>query len=535
MNAWRSAIGDRFVVTDQQSRRDAEQCTFATTQEIPAIIYPGSTAEVQRCVAIANDFLTPIYPVSRGRNWGLGSKVPVTTGCVLMDLQRMNKIVEFNDELGYVAIQPGVTFEQVATFLLEKSAKHFLPMIGGPPDASVLANYLERGDGAGPTGERALHGCCLEVVLGRGDVIHSGFGQFPGSKVANADRWGVGPSIDGLFSQSSFGITTQLTVWLAKRPRHFQSFMFTIDHEDDLKDLVPRLRDLQSSGTIQPASISLWNAYKIVTSLGRHPDPSQKTVDVSRMLANINRHIASAKWFGIGGLYANSAKMARAQASEVRAALKAIVSRLMMFDDRKSRWLRRANSFVSRMGMPVLVDDRILRSMYDESPFLGHPTRQSIRSLYWRKSFQPDVARLDPHRDRCGVHWLCHAVPYTESDIQAVNRTLLEIASNYGLEPAAIFVGTTTRVMKLCLALHYDREIEGADDIACKCHDEIVQSLNSQGYTSCRLGIQAMARPPQRHTRDEALLQGLKLHFDPNGIVSPGRYSIVPLFTPASD
>ena len=37
---------------------------------------------------------TPLYPVSTGMNWGLGSRHPVRDDCVLVDLRRLDRIRE---------------------------------------------------------------------------------------------------------------------------------------------------------------------------------------------------------------------------------------------------------------------------------------------------------------------------------------------------------------------------------------------------------------------------------------------------------
>jgi hypothetical protein len=44
------------------------------------------------------------YPISRGKNWGYGSRVPARDGCVLLDLGRMNRIVGFSEKLAYVTV-----------------------------------------------------------------------------------------------------------------------------------------------------------------------------------------------------------------------------------------------------------------------------------------------------------------------------------------------------------------------------------------------------------------------------------------------
>src|SRR5262249_30979750 len=117
LRLWRRALGAAHVVTDGAARRSAERATFLTTERNPALLRPRSRAQVQACLRIANRFGIPVHPVSCGKNWGYGSRVPVRDGAVVMELARMARIVEFDEHLGYVTLEPGVTFRQLHAFL----------------------------------------------------------------------------------------------------------------------------------------------------------------------------------------------------------------------------------------------------------------------------------------------------------------------------------------------------------------------------------------------------------------------------------
>ncbi|HJP34531.1 MAG TPA: FAD-binding protein, partial [Gammaproteobacteria bacterium] len=48
-----------------------------------------------------------LYPISRGKNWGYGDACPTTDGAAIVDLSRMNQIVEVNTDLAYCVVEPG--------------------------------------------------------------------------------------------------------------------------------------------------------------------------------------------------------------------------------------------------------------------------------------------------------------------------------------------------------------------------------------------------------------------------------------------
>src|SRR5262249_18404151 len=130
-----------------ESLRRAETATFATRQRVPAILRPGDRREVQACLRVAGRHGVAVYPVSGGRNWGLGSRVPPLDGCALVDLGRMDRILDYDEELAYVTVEPGVTFRRLYDFLRQHASSLFLNTIGGSPEASVVADALERGAG----------------------------------------------------------------------------------------------------------------------------------------------------------------------------------------------------------------------------------------------------------------------------------------------------------------------------------------------------------------------------------------------------
>ncbi len=103
--------------------------TFKTVQTIEGVLHPAKLQEVQECIKVANKYKLKLYPISKGKNIGLGGKVPVQSGCFVLDLSRMNKIIEYNEELAYVRIEAGVTQEQVSNYLASVNSKLFFALV----------------------------------------------------------------------------------------------------------------------------------------------------------------------------------------------------------------------------------------------------------------------------------------------------------------------------------------------------------------------------------------------------------------------
>ena len=519
----RAIVGDEHVVVTRSALAEYEATTFATGQGVSAVVLPASTAEVQRIVEAANRFRTPLYPLSRGRNWGLGSRVPVADGSVIVDLQRMNRIIEFDEELSYVTVEPGVTFRQLSDFLKERGSRLYAAAIGGPPDASLVGNALERGDGLGPLGERSEHCGALEAVTGTGALIHTGLQAFTEGVTGKLWPAGLGPNLQGLLFQGNLAIVTRMTIWLARKPAEFQGVVFAIPDEAALARVTDAMRSLVQDGVIKPNSYALWNAYKLLASLTQYPwragGVPQATLEA--LLEGLPSGLRGAPWIGISALYSASKAHARAERTLLKKALGRDVSRLIILNRRSVGFMRRLRPLIARFG--GLDPELLIRTFYSESPFIGSPTEFSTASTYWRKR-APRPAQMNPDRDRCGLHWVCTAVPFDGRHIAAHAKIITSAAKAHGLEPNISYLDSSQRLLKCFAVISFDRDVSEEELGARACHDEMLARLAENGYPPVRLGIQSMASIAPRESSYDQTLRKLKALFDPNDVLAPGRY-----------
>lgn len=227
---------DAFHITDQE-----ELVSSAT-------VYPGSTEEVQTTVRWANKFKIPIYPISIGRNLGYGGAAPRVPGGVVLDLgRRMHQILNIDAENASCVVEPGVTYFR----LYEEIQNRNLPLWIDTPDlggGSVLGNAIDRGVGYTPYGDHFGNHCGMELVLPNGELLRTGMGAMPGPDGADNPTWqsfqhAFGPSIDGIFSQSNFGIVTKMGLHLMPEAGH-QSYCFTFPRDEDFEQIVDLIRPL---------------------------------------------------------------------------------------------------------------------------------------------------------------------------------------------------------------------------------------------------------------------------------------------------
>ena len=152
----------------------------------------------------------------------------------------------------------------------------------------------------------------------------------------------------------------------------------------------------------------------------------------------------------------------------------------------------------------------------------GIPTDQPLESTYWRKRTAPP-AHMDPDRDGCGLLWCSPVAPAEGRLVRQVTALACEIMLRHGFEPCISLTLITERAVACILSLTYDRSVEGEDDRAMACYQELLRRMAEQGYHSYRFSIGGMNAMKGNSSYTDLLLR-LRKTLDPNGIVSPGRY-----------
>jgi glycolate oxidase len=157
-----------------------------------AVVLPGRTEEVQEVVRICNRHGLQFKASSTG--WGFMND-PGAPGVVKIDLRRMNRILEINEEDMYAVVEPYVIGAQLQAELMKRGLTCNLTGAGG--NCSVLP--LAAHEGIGHMGQSMSYGernqLAMEWVTPDGEVLRLG------SLSATGDWFsgdGPGPSLRGI-------------------------------------------------------------------------------------------------------------------------------------------------------------------------------------------------------------------------------------------------------------------------------------------------------------------------------------------------
>lgn len=304
LKAFAEAIGaaNVFTTAEDQIAYSDHYSVDEKLHEPSAGVAPSTVEEVQAIVKIANQYGIPLWPVSRGKNFGYGGAAPVVKGSVVLDLTRMKKI-EVDVENGTVLVEPGVGFFDLYDYLQERKIPLWLS-VPGNSWGSVAGNALDRGVGYTPYGDHAARICGMEVVLADGDLVRTGMGAMSGSPNWQLYKPGYGPSWDTMFCQSNLGIVTKLGLWLMPEPESVLGFNVDVDKPEDLEWLVDTLTPLRREGIIQQSpSIGNWlRSAAIVTQRADWIESgkplTEKVITAIRRKFDIGWWAVALRWYG---------------------------------------------------------------------------------------------------------------------------------------------------------------------------------------------------------------------------------------------
>ncbi len=490
---WSNLLGAENVLRSPDVLQRYGRTTLPDAPAPVAVLLAQSTEHVAAAARVASTHKVPLYPISRGKNWGWGDACPTTEGQTILDLSTLNRIVEVNEELGYTVVQPGVTQGQLSEYLARTDSSWWFDATPAGPQTSLVGNVLERGIGAV---ERFSQVSGMEIVLADGTTVRTGYGHYPGSRVDHVARWGVGPSLDGLFSQSNLGIVTEIGFWLQPKAAHAQMCYFTAD-DAQLESVVDALRPLHIDG--------------ILSALNLYLLPRADGVPF---------------WFGLATVR-GSARIVAAYREEIEAALAGHAKKLVFgrVGDAKEPAARAAT--VEALGLPPQFSGML---EVVERLFAGVTPQMSPELLLaWMGG--PDVQHptepptsMDPLDHNYGFYFFWAACPALGREARALLGIVGPLLSAHGFPPLFTLRFVNGRSLVLVVRIAFDRKLEDRRAAARACQQAILDATIAAGYPPARMSSDSMDRLDPVKSSYWQLVRRLKGLLDPQDVLAPGRY-----------
>lgn len=531
MREWRARIGKPGVLEGNAAQQRYGINTIGAERAIPAALLPRNVEEIVGIVAVARRHGIPLYPISTGHNWGYGSAVPVTEGCVVVDLSGLDRIVDMDAELGLVTVEPGVTQHRLHDYLERNALPFLVPVTGAGPDCSLVGNALERGYGITPYADHFAAVTALEAVLPNGRVYRSALSELGGTAVDRAFKWGVGPYLDGLFAQGNFAIVTRMTIALAARPERTDAFFFGIEQDAGLEPAVAAVRQILRSLGGVVGSINLMNTRRMLAMIEPYPQAQIGASGIlpTELVAKLAGPYRISAWTGLGALY-GEAEIVTVARRAVRRILKPSVNRLDFFSPGRAAGLNRLLDHIPLLSRGRLA--RRARALDGAMQLItGKPSRVALPLAYWRSATppRPDAA-LDPARDGCGLIWYPPLVPMIPDRVRRYVDMVDAICAGHGIEPLITLTSLSDRCFDSSVPLLFDRRDANQTANAQSCYRALLEAGRKEGFLPYRLGIGSMSWLTGADAPCWEMVAAIKSALDPKGIIAPGRYA--PLVRP---
>lgn len=534
-------VGPDQVVTASDQVERLSRVIIPVKHTPLAYVYPGNTDEVIRITKIAARFKLPLWPCSKGKNWGYGSATPCSDGVVVLVLERMNAMLEVNEELAYAVIEPGVTYRQLNRHLKEQGIRLWCDCTDGPQDASIMGNALERGIGETDYGDHFEMICGLEVVLPDGTLMRTGGGDFEKSQSWNVFKWGRGPYLEGLFSQSNLGIVTKMGIWLMPEPEAHQTFTFELLQKDRFIAMIDAVRRLELCGAVRSKVhiINDFTTFAVCLQDYPHELLGGASSIPDAVLAKFRKAYNIAHW-SLGGAVYGSAEQVKAARKLIKKEL-AGLGRLMFFDDRKIAAVTKIGQVLRTMqgisrwhGLTDFICRALIRKPLELIELIpqthailkGVPTDYFVGHAYFKSRLPKPTSDIDPARDACGLIWAGPVIPLTGRHVEECLNLCRPLFKEYGFDFYTALMVSNPRSVIALLSIFYDKASPAQTERAKELYDKVCDATAAAGYHQYRTSTMYMDRILKPAPEFQQFAKKLKAAIDPDQILAPGKYGL---------
>ncbi|WP_239373746.1 FAD-binding oxidoreductase [Snodgrassella gandavensis] len=476
--------------------------TSSSSQRIEFIVYPETIEQIKQLVLLANKINLKLYPISTGNNWGYGSCHPPQAGCILVVLEKLNKI-SLDENLSLLTIGPGVTQSDLYNYFKEHDFEYMVPTTGAGPNCSIVGNALERGYGITPIADHFAAVMGIEAILPNGEIYQS---PLIANNMAPILKWGIGAYLDGIFSQSNMGIVTSMTLMVEKKPASVQMFVTYVSY-GKLSKAISAIRTVLSQSKGNIGGINVMNANRI-------------SIMSDDYFLNTQKYSRESNWLIIGTIYGEK-KHVKATRSLIKKAFHPITKKTFFITSQTAKFIQKLSYII-----PCYFG-KLKKSMLELPEifglFEGIPSHISLRLAYYKNRTKENVTDLEPARDQCGLLWYSPLIPMKSDEFEKYINFVYTVCSKYSIEPAITLTSLSSNAFDSTLPLIFTPH-SPEEKVAYDCYHELLTTGRTLGFTPYRLHSAFMNTYFMSDAPHGKLTKQIKQIIDPNNIISPGRY-----------
>lgn len=489
----RAIVGDEWVFADEASTISYRKSEIPDLrgEHIPSgAVAPANVEQVQAILALANRYRLPLWPISTGHNMGYGMATPASSGQMILDLKRMNRILDFDAELGTILVEPGVTYQQIQDYIDEHDLPYWIDVPTVGPIVSMIGNTLERGVGYTPYGDHFFMQCGMEVVLADGSILRTGMGSIENGNTWQAFKWGYGPYLDGLFTQSNFGVVVKMGMWMMPRPPAYKPFMVRSAEVEDIAAITNTVRPFRMNGLI-PNAVMMMGALYQLSMFNRRTDLWDQAgpipIDVLKGHARRN---GIGIWNTFFALYGTEETIAATEPI-LRGAFEAIGGEVLTDAEMGGNPYFEHNKALMRGGL-TLEEKGLVR--------------------WWGRNG--------------GAVAFAPVAPAKGAETAGQTALATEIMNKWGFDYAPAYV-VGGRELHHIIFLMFDKGSDESSAKAEQCMTEMITRFGERGWAAYRSAVSTMDLVADQYGQTNRDVNArIKQALDPNHILAPGKQGI---------
>jgi 4-cresol dehydrogenase (hydroxylating) len=527
-------LKDKVVLIDAiEATKYYGKTTFSTPINIDCAIVVNKEITIGKVLKLANALKFNLYPVGTNKNWGYGSfNVSSGRANVIIDLSQLCKITATDKELGLITLGPGVTQQQLYDFLTENNWEYMVPVTGAGPNAGIVSNALERGYGITPHNDHFYACTALKAFIPHPEYCEhqyesaiSGFDKSATDFIDKSYKWGLGPYIDGLFTQSNLGIVSEMTIRLAPKPEHFSAFYLRVFNEEQFEETVALVKDILKNYAGIVGSINLMDRRRLISITTENPNGfASNDLMSEQQVTDIANKNQLPYWLVVGSVYGDT-EIVRATKKAFKRKAKTIGS-VLFSDSKRIKIATHILKLMPKVAVVKKIGLQLASLQEGTDIMLGIPNQVALPLPYWRNPrVRPNkLKELSPAKDNCGLLWYAPLIRMTASSLNTFVRFVRETTPKYGIEPLITFTNLkhdcVDSTVPIVFDLHQPEQIKNAHD----CLNELIQKGANYGFVPYRLDVKQQENLNEKHMFWQTT-NVIKEAFDPNRVLSPGRYN----------
>ncbi len=505
--------GDQVDLSGESLKLNQSDVFFTAMAPPVAVVFPTAVAQVQDLIKSAGEVGFSIAPKGAGLSYSDGY-IPHNAHTVIVDMCKLNQIMEINERDRYVTVQPGVTWEQLHDALAKTGLRTpFWGTFSGK--YATIGGAVSQGAkffGSGNQGSVAESVLSLDVVIGDGSLVSTGSAATPHNPSPFYRYYG--PDLTGLFlgDCGAYGIKTRLTLQLIPAPQSIKTASFSFQSAADMIGAMTEIGAQKLASECFALDPFLVNLRMKFEGLGEDLESLQKVFAAQRSLVSGITELASMALHG-------------------RRFIKS-VGFLM--------------SAVTEGGDTSEADTKMAKVLSIVKRHTGSEVPNSLPKVIRASPFRKINRLLGPQGER--IVWFHAMVPnsraidlYLEtekvfdlyaSEIEAFKLRygyLISVngPSTFGLEPIIYFEGQALPIHTRYIDPEHFEKLpkypHSADALQAvfKIREAIIGKWSELGATHLQIG----RTYPYLSTRTDgsrSVLNAIKLMFDPLGIFNPG-------------